>query len=480
MKKLSKNGKRKSTCPSVKKDEMVRELVRQELFRRGELSFLLHKGQKQVYNKINQLPRHIKQVCLKMSRRYGKSYLATVIAIEKCLQTPNSTVIIAAPSNKHAANIIVPLVRQITADMPNGLLKQLKSQLRWQCANGSQLILGGFDTASESFRGLAADLVIVDEAQATNSDNFLYVTNSILLPTLLSTGGRIILVYTPAQISDHTLHTHTEIQAQANNALFSFDIHSCPLYTPRQIEEMCNAVGGPESLHWRREFLLEIVRDASNLCVPEFNEAKDTIASIPNLKMEYWIAADIGGVQDLSAFQLYCYDWSADNMIVLDEATLPPNSSHPDIVKAIEKLSKGKSIKHIIMDASGDTRSNLAITYGLNITFPFKPKNEDLHSRLAKLRLFLTNGKLKISKKCTTLIATLRSAQFNTARTDFERTSLLGHCDHLAALLYGFKHRIEHADLSKVLKTEEERVHHQLEQQDLKFLEARSEEWWTE
>jgi hypothetical protein len=415
-----------------------------------------------------------------MSRRYGKSYLATVMAIEKCLSTPNATVLIAAPSNKHAANIIVPLVRQICSEMPNGLIKPLKSQMRWQFSNGAQLILGGFDTASESFRGLAADLVIVDEAQATNSDNFLYVVNSILLPTLLSTGGKIILVYTPASTADHTLHTHTEIQAQANNALFSYNIHSCPLYSAEMIEEMCVAVGGKESLHWRREFLLEIVRDASNLCVPEFSETKNvTTTKYEGKTLEYWIAADIGGVQDLSAFQLYCYNWSTDQMVVLAERTLPPNSSHPEIVQAIDELRAGKVIKHLIMDASGDTRSNLAITYGLDITFPFKPKNEDLHSRLAKLRLFIATGKLAVHESCSLLIATLRSAQFNSGRTDFERTSLLGHCDHLAALLYGFKHRIQSADLTKVAESESERVQLQLQRQDeLAISNEINGEWW--
>lgn len=415
-----------------------------------------------------------------MSRRYGKSYLATVIAIEKCLTTPNATVIIAAPSNKHASNIIVPIVKLISSRMPTGLLKQLKSQLRWQFTNGSQLILGGFDTASEGFRGLAAHLVVVDEAQATNSDEFLYVSNSILLPTLLSTGGKMIIVYTPANTSDHTLHTHTEIQALANKALFSYNIHSCPLYTTQQIEEMCQAVGGKDSLHWRREFLLEIVRDATSLCVPEFLEDKYTTQTKPTSKgLEYWIAADIGGVQDLSAFQLYCYDWNTDKMIVLEEKTLPPNSSHPDIVKVIEELSLNKTIKHIIMDASGDTRSNLAVTYGLNITFPYKPKNEDLHSRLAKLRLFLVSGKLVVHEDCSLLIATLRSAQFNTSRTDFERTQLLGHCDHLAALLYGFKHRIQSVDIVKVLETEEARVQYQIEQQDEQFIrQEQTSEWW--
>ena len=461
------------------RNNAIVKAAQDELCRRGMLSFLLHAGQLQVYDKIKNLPGNIKQICLKMSRRYGKSYLATVIAIEKCLQRPNSIVLIAAPSNKHAANIIVPLVRKICESIPQGLLKQLKSQLRWQFTNGSQLILGGFDTASESFRGLAADWVIVDEAQATNSDNFLYVTNSILLPTLLSTGGKMILVYTPAPTSDHALHKFTEIQAQMNNALFSFDIYSCPLYSQEQIDEMCVAVGGPGSLHWRREFLLEIVRDASNLCVPEFDEKAHITKQEPMHEVEYWIAADIGGVQDLSAFQLYAYDWKRDKMVVIDERTLPPNSSHPDIVECINQLKGSRRIKQIIMDASGDTRSNLAITYGLDLTFPHKPRNEDLHSRLANLRLFLTNNKLEVHERCTTLTATLRSAEFNTSRTDFERSSLLGHCDHLAALLYGFRHRIQHSELGKLLKTEEERVLHKLEQQDLQIVIAeQSREWW--
>lgn len=456
--------------------------LEEELWRRGDIAeLLLHKGQLEIYKQLQDLPQATKEVCLKISRRWGKSYLAVVIAFITCLKKPNANVIIAAPTQKQAYNIIVPLIRQVAAKAPANLLKQLKSELRWQFSNGSQLVLGGFDSASESFRGLAADLVICEESGATHPDNFLYTTNSILLPVLLSTGGRMIHVYTPAPTPDHPIHTVTELKANLKDALFTFDIHSCPLYTKQDVQDMCEAVGGEHSLAWKREFLVKTERDTEKTCIPEFDEDRHVAKVVPLQHTKYWIASDIGGTKDPSAFLLMAYDYQKDQVQVIAEAGLPPNPSNPGIVKVVNLLKAKASHKDIpvYMDAPGSLRSDLLQTYNLQLSTLHKPPTKyGIHEKLAQIRQAIANNKITIDPSCKMLITTLRSAQLNQARNDYQRTDLIGHADYLDALIYGYRHRVQQITLPRSLDPDVAIVQ-ELEEIDQRYIKLEEQEWWS-
>ena len=418
----------------------AKQLIINELWRRGDIaSMLLHAGQQQIYDTIKQLPNHQKEIAVCISRRWGKTYLGIVIALEQALSTPNSQVIICAPTQKQASNIIVPLVRQIIETAPDGLITQLKSQLRWKFSNGSMLILGGFDTASESFRGLFSDLIIVEEGSSASADNFEYVIKSILLPTLLSTGGQLIHFFTPALLPDHPIHTDTMVRCELANALFTYDIHSCPLYTPEQIFEMCEAIGGEESTAWKREFLVQITKDSTKLCVPEFESEIHTSPAIKAPEFaKYWISIDFGGVRDMHAAQLYCYDHRANKMLVLDERVYEANTSTAEIVAGINQLKQGLEECEVWADAPGQLRIDLQQQFGLYVRFPLK---DEFHASLSVLREGFRLNQIAVDVKCKHLILTLKNATFNSSRTDFLRTIALGHADSLACLIYGWRQR---------------------------------------
>jgi hypothetical protein len=456
------------------------EALEYTLWQRGDIEhLLLHRGQLEILVAINALPSSTKEVCLRISRRYGKSYLAVVIAFITCLKKPNAHVIIAAPSKVHAYNIIVPIIRQVASKAPQKLLKQLKSELRWQFSNGSQLTLGGFDSAAESLRGLTADLVVVEEGGVTSPHDFMYTTTSILLPVLLSTGGRMIHVYTPAVSPDHPIHTITEEKASLNNALFVYDIHSCPLYSTKDVEEMCLAVGGKDSLAWKREFLVKVERDNEKTCVPEFSEERHVGTAIAPPGTKYWIAADIGGTVDFSTFHLYAFDYTSDKVLVLAEKTLPPNPSNPLIRDAIEALRcmSPSSYVPVFIDAPGSLKSDLTQTYGLSLNSVSKPATKfGIHEKLVLIRHALATDKILISPSCKLLITTLRSAQFNASRTDYQRTDLIGHADHLDTLLYGYRHREQSVEIPA--RNPDEAINRQLQEMDERWFKEQEREWW--
>lgn len=472
-------------------EEQVIAAAKVELWRRGEIApLLLHSGQQELLNEIEALPSNVKEICLRISRRWGKSTLALVYAFMVCLRKPRAQVLVAAPNMKQASNITAPLVRDLVEQAPEvpagvtPIVRQLKSSLRWEFYNGSQLILGGLDTASESFRGVRADLVIVEEGGATQAENFLYATRNVLMPVLLSTGGKMLHVFTPAPVPDHPLHSAVEPKAFINGSLFVRDIYSCPLYTKEQVEEMCEAIGGRNSLAWEREFLVKDRRDDNKVCVPEFTEELHVRkCELPKYTVT-WIAADIGGVRDLSAFHSYAYNPETNQVMVMAEHTLQANPTHAQMAEAIEKVRRAiapHKEQVLVVDAPGPTRSELAQTYGEAVIFPSKPR-DSFHSGIVSVREALVQGRLIVDPSCKLLITTLRSAMFNANRTDYLWTDLIGHADHLAALIYGLRHKQVNVRIPVSSRTvdQEKVVMAALEEMDRRAIIEESGDWWDQ
>jgi hypothetical protein len=472
--------RRSRTGEPLPADAVVRA-AREELWRRGEIApLLLHEGQRAIYDRINALPESTREVACKIGRRWGKTWLMLVISLEKCLRTPGTQVIFCAPSAKQAMSIVVPVLREITKDIPRGLVKPLKSELRWSFTNGSQITLGGFDTASEAFRGLAADYIVADEGGATNPETFLYVTRSVLMPTMLGRpGARIVHTYTPAPVPDHPIHTVVEARARLRDAFFSFPTTASPLYGEQELAEMCQEVGGPLSLAWEREYLVKDRVDTNRVCVPEFDEKLHVAPVVIPRHTLSWISVDVGGVRDLTAFQSYVYDPAHDRVLVVAEHTLPANPTHAQIADGIARVRARIPRESIIVaDAPGPTRSELSQVYGESVIFPTKPK-DGFHPGLVMVREALAGGRLIVDPSCKLLIATLRSAMFNASRSDFLHNELSGHADHLACLIYGYRHRQTQVRIPQS-KTQEEVMQAQLQAMDEAALRQDAQEWWEQ
>ncbi len=432
------------------------------------LSWKLHSGQKIVYTAIRALPRDVKEALALIARRWGKSYAGCVMAFEDCLRTPGSSVAVIAPTIKHAGNIVAPLIREIMEDAPKGLVRQAKSQYKYIFTNGSELILGGFDTAVESFRGLKLWNIYLEESGQAPQDEYDYIINSVLMPTLLHTPGRIIHLTTLSPIPNHPLHTATIPNTKLDSAFFSYDIYENPMLTPEDIEEFCKAMGGPDSAAWKRECLNLIARDESILCVPEFDEkihVKDL--AMPE-KHHVWVSGDTGGTRDKTVLHWLTYDFVNDRIYIFDELGFDNTTATETIVKAATlKEASYQAPMFRRVDASGQTHVDLMQTYGYPAILPDKTS---LDASVNLIRFGITQGQVVISPKCKLLIATLESQTFNKQRTDLERTKALGHGDALMSAVYGIRHAFKDNPYPKFFKVNrqthyvepEERIEDQL------------------
>lgn len=409
-------------------------LARQTLFAQGCLHWYLHSSQLEVYQKLRTLPTSVRQRVVEISRRWGKSVLGVVMALEDALGTPNAQVLYCAPSLKQASSIIVPLIRDLLAHAPEGLVTRTKSEYRWNCANGSSLILGGFDSAAESFRGLRATSIYADESGIADPDEFLYTVRSILLPTLLHSRGSITHLTTPSPWPVHPLHDDIIPEAHANGAHFVRTVYDNPLIDPQTIEEFKKDAGGEESDAWKREFLCIRVVAKDSIVVPEFSETQH-VREVTLKPANYLVATDFGGIRDKTVGLLVAYEFETDTTHFLQEYVAPANTSTQEIVRGLMGLEDGMPVPRVV-DAPGQ----LLVDLNESLGYPCRqtPKDDWL-AQINNLRVGFGQGKVVVHPRCRFLIATLKAATFNKQRTDFNRTEALGHMDACAAASYAYR-----------------------------------------
>ena len=159
----------------------------------------------------------------------------------------------------------------------------------------------------------------------------------------------------------------------------------------------------------------------------------------------YWVAGDVGGVRDKSVFLLCAYDYAIDKIYIVREVAADPQTPTTDIVKRAIAMEGGRTLSRFV-DAPGQLFVDLASTYN----YPcFPPEKLEFEQNIHRLQDAFYKDQILIDPSCHLLITTLRSGELNKQKTDFKRTEKMGHCDALAALIYG----IRHADRRRVEKT---------------------------
>lgn len=418
--------------------------IKSELWLRGNLTWKLHKGQKAIYKDIKALSPEIREIVVLISRRWGKSYLGVLMALEDCLRAPGGQVFIVGPSLKQTRKIITPLIKEIIADAPRGLIKQQKSDISWSVGE-STLLVGAFDTALEAFRGLRATSIYLEESGLADIEEYDYTLKSVLRPTLMHSRGKIYHLTTPPKEENHPFVLETLPEASLNKSLFVRTIRDNPLLSKKDIESEILIAGGESSPHCRRELFCEIVRDQERLIVPEFEENVHTHSLAQPSHANYLTSVDFGGVKDNHCALLCYYDFERNKTCVLSEVWLPINTGTSEIVTSVleeEKKRKVQWLKGIpkrVTDAPGQTTVDLK-RMGFECMPPEKGK-DSVEDGIQALRVAFSRGQIEVSKEnCPVLIQTLKYGMWNKHKTDFVRTDALGHCDALAALSYAFRH----------------------------------------
>ena len=413
--------------------------IKRFMWTRGDLSWKLWPQQIPIHKTIRNLPRHIQTAVVLCARQFGKSYLGTLMAVEDAIQYPGFTIPIVGPTIKQTVDIVNQSMRIIQADAPHDLIRRSKSESRWYVGE-SEIIVGGFDvrTATRQ-RGKRALKIYIEEVMDANPDDYLEALRSDLGPMLThSPSPMMVFLTTPPRVPDHPFITDTIPEAKLFGAFFKHTIDENDQLSPDQYEACVRRCGGRDTIEFRREYLCEIVRDTSIVIVPAFDSKRDVVEIDHPHEAKWQVVSDWGGVRDLTVSLLMGYDYISDMDVVLDERVFSANTPTEIICRELFQLERlyPIPISGRYADTPGQVSVDLTQTHGYMVQ---PVKKEDWQAAINYMNVRFSQRKVKIHPRCKFLVQSLESGTFNKLRTDFERTQTLGHCDAIAALMYGLR-----------------------------------------
>lgn len=439
-----KSKKRKKT---VSKQQAIAKL-----WEMGELSWKLNKVQAKLKAKVDSDT--TKTSVVVVSRRTGKTYWLLIEAIMQCLKQENSVVKFVFPKQKDAKTNIRPLMRMITEDCPEHLKPKFNSQDKiFNFHNGSQIQLAGCDGGNiEGVRGGFAHLCIIDEAGFC--DDLRYAIQSVLSPTIRTTGGRVIMASTPSKSPDHEFITEYMIPYKASGRLELFTIYDNPNFDERIIKEIIDDyILGVEDPDFKREYMCEIAIDTEAAVCPEFYQHKDNVV-VEEFEMpgycDFYVGADIG-YKDLTVMLFGYYNFNEACLYIMDELVMNGPEMTTDALAKNIKLKEDINFFREdrqevvnpylrIMDNDLKLINDLQQLHQIQFV-PTRKDNKE--GAINQMRMWIAQGRVKIGEKCKHLIYHLENGQWNNKRTDFKRladspdkTLKGGHVDAIPALYY--------------------------------------------
>lgn len=416
--------------------------VIEKLWQRGEMSFLLHAAQKQVYDKI--LTSNEQLHLFLGSRQFGKSFLSLALGFQHVASphTINKLVKIAAGTLKATNDIVNDNMKFFIESAPPGHIKPTKSDKRYKVGTNGEIRLGMMERAHvDSLRGGNAGLYILEEAAAAvTSDDFEYAYKAVIIPQLLRSGGKIVIITTPSKNPDHYVHSVIQPQCEKKGTLYKATIFDNPQLTTEQIQNAINAYGGADTLDFRREYLCEVVRDGRSLITPAFSDVRHiTNESYESVyAANCWIIGDTGGIRDKHVLQVWGHRITDNKKLIIAEVMFDSNTNTIVLGDMIKQLRTKYQIKpyHIFLDCHGQTQVDLNTLCDVSVTLPPKV---DRDNAIMALNSAFFQDEIFINKSCEFTIKSLRSCMFNKTRTDFERTDELGHADAVMCAVYGLR-----------------------------------------
>lgn len=434
-------------------ERQLRTFTRQQehvfsyLWHKGDLSYKLYEHQLEIYFAYwSAIDGQTLEFASNISRRYGKSFIAMLVAVEYALRFPNSVIKFATSTQLQMGTIVRPLLRVLFQDCPRELLPDgypKNNVLTFH--NGSEITFAGADLGNaDRLRGTSSHLNFVDEA-GTVSD-LEYLINDVLRPMQLTVDGTMIVYGTPAPALDHYWTEYFRKRSEAGQSI-TRTINDVPLTHISEAKRkiFCEESGGETSTTWQREYLARWVNDVDLMIVPEWNEQQKTAVQAPveDLNRQYYhkyVALDLG-IRDFTAALFGYYDFKRAKLVIQAEHQVSgPQMTTDDLVaalKAKEGQLWGHDPKPVYRRVSDN--NNLLLLNDLTTLhgYPVGPvKKELLQAMVNELRLWVKQGRLEVDPSCEYLIGNLKHAYWDDQRRAFSRSDRYKHFDHLAALIY--------------------------------------------
>jgi hypothetical protein len=429
----------KNVHPNNLSKKVMRPLDFDPLYRSGVIgAWYLRGSQLQFYRMLTTM----KQVVAKCHRRFGKGTTVLTHAVERCL-TERIIVRYGAETQTQAYQIFEFLMDKIFGQCPK--FKPRLTKGYYEFYNGSRVYIFGVRDSGEidKARGTEAHIIICDEFGFWKY-KAEYILKSILQPQLLETDGQMIITSTPPEDLTH-YYISRVVDAEAGGFLFNWTIEDSVRVGEKTREDLKGIIedcGGEDSVHYRREYLCELIPTKERLVIPEGQNEELYVGSMTRPEYaEFYVCMDLGLIDHTAVLFAYL-DFKGARLIIEREyySNYQTTSELVASCKEIEKNLGYKTVYRRIGDCEMQQLWDMSNDHGY-IVSPISKRSSQSgrgfrDSVINQLRLGIQDKKILIDPKCINTIQQVKFGIWNDKRTDFERTDGMGHLDALMALCY--------------------------------------------
>jgi hypothetical protein len=465
--------------PEVPED--VARASQAELWRRGDVAWLLDEGQAQW---VTDFWAGDGAAVWMIGRQRGKSFAALSLACGLAVEKPGAIIRYAALTAKSAKGIVLPTLQQVLKHCPPEVkpeVRELEGVVAWP--NGSVLTWAGTDNEQfERLRGPRAHLVLLDES-AFYAD--LERVESALLPQLTTTQGRALYLSTPPESVAHTFVRRWNA-ARAAGRGFHASVHDNPRLGPEGVARLERQEAARlgltveelrASTFWRREYLAELVQEESRAAVPGWTATAqaECVGEVPRpAHFDGYVGVDFG-FGDPHGVVFAWWDYQGNRLVVEDELELR-GATTAQLAEAIKRreaqlwgvdrwagtllgakaadmpawmLAAARSANDVprqpylrVGDNDPLTLADLHGQHGLAV---LPTRKDDKALAVSDLDEAVRQRRIRVHPRCRRLIEQLASTTWNKTRTEWQRTDK-DHGDLLDALVYLHRNVHRHRD----------------------------------
>lgn len=362
----------------------------------------LNRPQRALINAVND-PR-FRFICGCLSRRLGKTYIVNIIA-QLVLLVPGCNILIMSP-NYSLSTISFELQRKLIGMFDLEITRDNLKDRVIEIANGSSVRMGALSTVDSSV-GRSYDLIIFDEAALGNDGEEAF--NVSLRPTLDRPGSKAIFISTPRGKNNWFSRFFQRGYSSEYPEWVSIhaDYKENPRMLPSDVAEakrsMSKAEFDQEYMSSFNTFEGQIFEVNSDNLIDEF-EMHDGC--------EFFAGLD-PGYRDPTAFAVICYSEREDTYYIVDEY-LEAERKTPEHAASLQTMIDKWGIDAIFIDpAAAQFASDLAYVYNI----PTLKGKKDVLAGIAYVQSLLQQGRLKISRNCTKILAAFDQYQWDQRET---------------------------------------------------------------
>lgn len=427
-------------------EKQLAKQIQNELWLAGELGFILMPHQEKLYLEVKEFllsdpnKRGLKYI-VNCARRFGKTFILLLIAVEFCILNPNSHVRFAAPSKTQLKKIVHPSMRKIMKTAPQGIYPKWKTgDAHYEFPNGAQLHIAGCDDTEsmEALRGTESHLNIVTEGGSIQ--RLKYLLSDILIPQTLTTKGKTFVDSTPPPDPHHYFNILVD-EGKKNRNYSEYTIEDNTSIDPLTRETFIKEAGGRDDPSCQREYFCKRTRDGDTAIIPEFSHASHVKEFVRPDSFRYfdrYMGLDLGLVDKSVCVYAY-YDFERGVLCVEDEVTLQGRDMTSSALGKLISDKKTELWGELDVYRQVSDNNNLQSINDLNQMFGTRfigTKKNTLHGMVNNLRNMFKANRVEIHPRCVEVIGCVDSGAWDKRQSKFATHPVWGHFDGLAALVY--------------------------------------------